>query len=156
MKTFQALTATVLLGLVVGCSQEQELSVPAAPAQPVANQSLSLNTQSISGLAPAAATSPGTAAQIAELDRPQRGQSQEESAADINRSEKVHQRWNEALAEFIQKNGRLPGSLQELAKFKPELSQFKPAAGFQLELIPQFKSIEFAPVKTTTSAAYRP
>lgn len=156
MKALKLIPSIVLLGLVVGCSQPDDLALPEAKPAPVANQSLSLTPQSTNLLVPAPNAAPNVAAINADLDRAQRGQSQEESAADISRSEKVHQRWNEALAEFIQKNGRLPGSIQELAKFKPELSQFKPSAGFQLEIIPQFKSIEFAPVKATTSAAYRP
>jgi hypothetical protein len=131
-----------LIGLVVGCSREDDLSLPPPPV--AVTQSLSVETS----LVPVLPSDSATGRPI--------GQSSEESAADIGRTENVYQQWNDALAEYRQKHGRLPRNVQELEAFKPALGGFKPAPGFRLEIYPQFNSIEFAPVRTATSAAYRP
>jgi len=152
MKTLHLLAALALVGLSVGCSQEEDLALPSAKPAVVGTSALSLEATP--------STPPtGLPARPAEqiiADKADTGQSSEESAAEISRSEKVYQLWNDALAEFRAKNNRLPRSIQELEQFKPSLASHKPAAGFRLEIYPQFNSIEFAPVKTATSASYRP
>lgn len=152
MKALPLLTAIVLVGLSVGCSQEEDLALPSAKPAVVGASALSLEATPST---PPTSLPARPAEQII-ADKADTGQSSEESAADISRSEKVYQLWNDALAEFRAKNSRLPRSIQELEQFKPSLASHKPAAGFRLEIYPQFNSIEFAPVKTTTSASYRP
>lgn len=155
MKILPLLTALALVGLSVGCSQEEDLALPSAkPAAVVGSPTLSVETTQATTPQPSGL--PARPAEQIIADKADTGQSSEESAADISRSEKVYQLWNDALAEFRAKNNRLPRSIQELEQFKPSLASHKPAAGFRLEIYPQFNSIEFAPVKTTTSASYRP
>ncbi len=150
MKALPLFAALAVIALGTGCSQEADLALP-QPKPAATAPSLSLDTGSLT--APVAQPT-GSAEPITAL-KAETGQSSDESAADISRSEKVYQQWNDALAEFRQKNGRLPRTIQELEQFKPSLSSFKPAPGFRLEIYPQFNSIEFAPVKANTSASYR-